>query len=364
MGVAHGRLTTVLNGFFTQPCEVSWQASPMLRRLGLPLVLAAAVLAAPAVANAFPGGSAGRLGFGDDVRILPAWQITPPIGYWGREYTVAGGQQVEVYTSNAYPVDDRINQAFADFLARAAHGSEIERVTILRVTEQGIEGICGSSALACYSPDNETIVTPAEDFGFNVSAESALLHEYGHHVAYNRRNPPWPTVDWGTKRWASYENICSADARGEVFPGDEGPNYRLNPGEGFAEAYRVLNESRLGIPSAPWQAVSTRFLPDSRALALLQRDVLQPWTARTTMRLTGRLAAGQKRTYRIPTPLDGSFTVRGPAGLRLEVLNGSTRLRAGLRVVNTEVCGPRTLRVRVTAPAKRRINYRLSVLKP
>jgi hypothetical protein len=44
--------------------------------------------------------------------------------------------------------------------------------------------------------------------------------------------------------WATQMGICSRAESRTVHPGDEGFFYSLNPGEGFAEAYRVLVEDR------------------------------------------------------------------------------------------------------------------------
>src|SRR5262249_40290116 len=224
---------------------------------------------------------------------------------------------------------------------------------------------CGSTdALACYDPQTGTIATPADDSS-DVSAKSALLHEFGHHIANARRNPPWHAIDRGPKRWATYENVCVESKKGKMFPGAEADlnEYRRNPGEGWAEAYRVFNEQRLGLPAFPWQAVNRAlFYPDATALQLVQDDVLHPWLKRTTSTIAGRLLKNRTRTYSIPTPLDGSFTVTAPAGLRLSVLGKSSTLTSGARSVNTEVCGQRTLRVRVTA--KRAESYTLRVARP
>ena len=35
-----------------------------------------------------------------------------------------------------------------------------------------------------------------------------VAHEYGHHIANNRRNDLAPALEWGTKRWASHEHVC------------------------------------------------------------------------------------------------------------------------------------------------------------
>jgi hypothetical protein len=335
----------------------------MLRRLVLLPLLAAAAFALPAVASA--SSTASQSPFGDDVTIIPAWRLSTSTDFWGGAYTVAGGEQVHVFTSDVFPVDEAANQAVADFLARTVHGSELSTVQVFRVSSREITEICGSAdALACYDPTTFEIVTPAEDISSDLSADSALLHEYGHHVAENRVNAPWPAVDWGTKRWATYENVCRDSSRGDVSPGDEGARYPLNPGEGFAEAYRVLNEARLQLPEAPWLAVSHRFFPDATALGLIRQDVLQPWEHRTVVRLSGRLAPKRSRTYRIKTPLDGDFTVRWPAGIRLQVLGASSRRTGRTRERVARVCGQRTVRVRATDIAKRKLRYRLTVAKP
>ena len=331
-----------------------------MRRWLLPLALLI-LLAAPATA----GASDAPYFFHDAGVSLGLRLATPPPGYWGGDYYgIADNARVTIYTSNAYPVDIQANQDVANFLDTALHGPELSTVTILRVTSDQIASLCGSSdALACYDPGTGTIVTPADDSA-DVTAKSALLHEYGHHIARARRNPPWNAVDWGPKRWATYENVCAQTKRGRFFPGAESnlSQYRLNPGEGWAESYRVLNEQRLGIPPLDWNAVSRVFYPNATALSLVQEDVLHPWLKRTISTISGRLTAKRTRTYRVATPLDGSFTVTGPAGLRLAVLGPSSTLKSGARTVNTQVCGQRTLRVRVTAA--RTEGYTLRVARP
>src|SRR5207253_573329 len=133
--------------------------------------------------------------------------------------------------------------------------------------------------------------------------QSVATHEYGHHVAYNRRNTPWIAVDWGTKRWATYMRICSRTAGGTAFPGAEDVSYPLNPGEGFAESYRVLNETMGGIPLT-WSIVDNSFRPDAAALQAIRDDVLQPWTGPTIDTIRGRFPQGRKTwTVTLSTPL-------------------------------------------------------------
>jgi hypothetical protein len=50
----------------------------------------------------------------------------------------------------------------------------------------------------------------------------------------------------GRKRWASAASVCSRVSRKQAYPGDEGTNYSLNPGEAWAEVYRLLDERKAG----------------------------------------------------------------------------------------------------------------------
>ena len=183
-----------------------------------------------------------------------------------------------------------------------------------------VQRVCGNEALACYSAQQGAIFAPGDAPDPETSAEAIVAHEYGHHVAANRDNAPWAAVDWGTKRWATYINVCARPAQGVLYPGNESGYYRQNPGEGFAEVYRVLNEQRLGLAPTAWSVVDQLLYPDAQALALVQQDVEQPWTTPTTATLSGRVTTKAPRsTKTISTPLDGTVRVslRPPANCRL-----------------------------------------------
>jgi hypothetical protein len=120
--------------------------------------------------------------------------------------------------------------------------------------------------------------------------------------------------------------------------------YLVNPGEGFAEAYRVLNENRLGLARGRWR-VDSVFQPNARALALLEQDVMNPWRANRTLTLRARA-----RTLTVATRLDGTFSVSAPR-VRIEVLARKKRLARGTGSVNTQVCGARALTLRISRPA-------------
>jgi hypothetical protein len=191
-------------------------------------------------------------------------------------YATADNMAVYVSFSDAYTADPAIAQSYVDFLDWLTHGPELNGLALYVLTPTEMATACGDQlAAACYF-QNQLIVT-GEDVG-GVPIEQALAHEYGHHIANNRVNPPWPAVDWGPKRWATYENVCANVANGAMFPGaEQGPEYQSNPGEGWAEAYRRMNELRAGSwPDIGWSVVDPFFLPDPTALQLIERDVLDP----------------------------------------------------------------------------------------
>src|SRR5204863_7604141 len=133
------------------------------------------------------------------------------------------------------------------------HGPALETVTLNLATFAEVQQTCGNSALACYSPTQGVIVGTPDQASPEISHESIVMHEYGHHVAAHRSDAPWAAVDYGTKRWASYMEVCRRTRSGELYPGAESiPNYELNPGEAFAETYRVLNQRREGDLEKPW----------------------------------------------------------------------------------------------------------------
>jgi hypothetical protein len=299
--------------------------------------------------------------------------LAAPTGYWGGVYRASTGENVTVYASNAYPMDATLGQRWADFLASLIHGPELSTVNVLLSTPQEITRICGQDALACYSSRGAQLYAPGNDPTASLSAEAVITHEYGHHVAANRNNAPWDALDWGPKRWDSSMQVCTAAKQGKLSPGAEDPvRYETNPGEGWAETYRLLNQRHLGLPESPWEIVSRSLYPTDAALAAAQSDVTAPWTSNSTTTRTGAVTRTSKtRTYTVATPLDGTLklTLRTSAGLRVSVdlFASSTRVAhvtgGGTLARSTTVCGARAYRVRVTE-LKGRGSFRLAVSKP
>lgn len=280
-----------------------------------------------------------------------------PGGYTGGPIAASDGETVTVYVDDALlAADPGAQQRWADFLAGLLHGPELSTVALFASTIDRVRQICGPGALGCYGQGE--IVAVGQDVE-DVRAESVITHEYGHHVASSESNDPWKAVDWGTKRWASYLNVCAKSQSGQLFPGNESSYYTLNPGEAFAEDYRVLNERREGLPEAPWEVVDQSLYPDQTALDLLAQDVTSPWTQDTTTTYRVKIGVGASgRGFRVATPLDGSLTatltVPAKAKLALRLVDPATgkvlaSASPALRVqtVPFAVCGQRTVQVQV-----------------
>ena len=296
-----------------------------------------------------------------------------PGSYWGGAYRISSGESVTVYASNAYPVDPALGQRWADFLGSLVHGSEISTVAVYLAPLSQVERVCGRDSYACYSAAERALLAPGENPSDGLSAEAIIAHEYGHHVAANRSNAPWNALHWGTKRWASSIQVCARTRSRDLWPGATDPlRYDFNPGEGFAESYRLLNERKAGRTETPWRIVSDVLYPNDAALSALEQDVTTPWQQGASSTYRARLTrATRTRTYTVPTQLDGTLkvTLSPSAGLRLalEVFASSSRV---VRVVgsaavsrSTTVCGQRSHRIRVRA-VRGSGTFSLTVAKP
>lgn len=357
------------------------------RALGRLLVVAAAALAAAATAaEATPATSRlqspsrseiGRAGAITDAKLTPAGVARiARSAAWGGVYTTPSGESVKIFASNAYLQDSALGQRWADFLASLVHGSELATITAYLAPLNEVQALCGPQALACYSPRDLQLVASGEDPSAATSAEAVVTHEYGHHVANSRLNPPWRAGDWGAKRWATYVQVCSKTKQGVYFPGSETlPTYRVNPGEGWAEAYRVLNQRRTGGEESPWEIVTRAFYPDDTALSRVQQDVLTPWAAPTAETRTGSVTRKTPvRSYTVATPLDGTLRInlRGPraARLTLDLFSGKTRIGHAVKAANATatsasvaVCGQRSVGIRL-ARTSGAGTFALAISKP
>jgi len=273
---------------------------------------------------------------------------------WGGSYPTGDtyGSSVTINVSDSYPVDQALPQKWATFLGTLVHGPEMAKLTLDLAPAQEVSNVCGAQALACYDPSTGTIEASPDDQLGEASSTEIVTHEYGHHIAANRSNAPFVAETYGTKRWASYMNVCKRAAAGQYFPGSEGSEYMENPGEGFAEAYRVLNLTKEGVPPASigWDIVSDDLRPDTTALALLEQDVVNPWTGPTLTHWHGSFGFGTVRTTNVKTTLDGTFVARlhAPTKSRMTlVASFGTKVVAQGTTVKLQICGQRSLKLQV-----------------
>jgi hypothetical protein len=301
-------------------------------------------------ARSFDGQSgAGPLRADRLARLAASWRGGPIV--------TSTGETVTVLVSDSLPLETP--EKWAEFLVHLTHGPEITVLETTIATLDEVQDVCGPDALGCYAR-NRMIALGAPTID-GTTPEEVVRHEYGHHIANHRENTPWTALDWGPKRWASAASVCPKVSRREAFPGDGGRNYAQNPGEAWAEVYRVMDERKAGITTATWDIVSRTFFPGEPALAAAERDVLQPWAKNRTTSFR-RTFGKRTKAWWIPlqTPLDGELVLQarvsknGLFGVALVAPDRKTVLRRAnwvgqrLKRTRTNVCGQRTMFARVT----------------
>lgn len=331
--------------------------------LALVLLLTAAALGAawradagreaatPAV-HAYAGSLADRV-----TTLRPSRLQQAAVQWRGGPVTTSTGETVTVLVSESF-APDVTPESWAEVLVSFVHGSELQQLTTYVAPLTEVQEICGARALGCYARDRA--ITLGENLPDGTTGEAVLRHEYGHHIALYRSNDPWAAIDWGPKHWASAANVCLKASRREAYPGDGGQNYSLNPGEAWAEVYRLVDERMAGVTTATWPIIAPSFYPTEAMLQAAERDVVQPWTA--GQKTVSRRAVARGRVWWLPisTPLDGSYAItvtvpRGgqheivlTAGNRRTVLKRATRTGPRTRHISGTICGQRSPYLKIT----------------
>jgi hypothetical protein len=301
----------------------------------------------------------------------------------GEAYTTTDGKQISIYQSSTYTNDPTVRQSWVPFISGLVHGDEMNGLAVYMAPLSEVTQMCGSEAIGCYSSSSNYLIIPGDRK--QVSMDQVLLHEYGHRVAAYRSNDPWAAAHYGPKYWATYAGVCQRVQQGNAFPGDEGVNYPINPGEAFAETYREMMtlqySANTWLPTGPQAFLTPSFPNDTGAYDAVRQDVTSPWTGPHTSSWGGALqrayvtrhvkktvfVKGKRKTKTVTTrertgavaaqvldvstPLDGVLqaTVEtAPTGTALGVYDstGTTPIGpVGVTSASFTVCGQRSIKL-------------------
>jgi hypothetical protein len=267
-------------------------------------------------------------------------------------FTTKDGYHVRVLLSPSYANNQPDVQGFVDFIDGLLHGSELGRLNLLIETPDEIARDCGADSRACYDPQRSLMMIPGEDPGADQPPlPYVITHEYGHHIANNRRNDPWSAEIWGPKHWATVTKVCEGVLAKRLYPGvEQGDRYFSNPGEAWAESYATY---RYRDTLATWR-FNALLKPSFDAYGAIRHDVSAPWSKPRDISFSGAFTPGHgsTRSFDVPLLLDGAVTttLRAPrtAQFATAILSGGHLLQATLkRSLTGTNCGYRMLTLRV-----------------
>ena len=218
----------------------------------------------------------------------------------GGTFTASTGESVRVLVSDSYPDPQAVGQRWADYLASLLHGSELGRVNAY-VLHPGRDVVSLWPVRARVLRRERARVHRRHRLRRNArrGRSTRVRPPRGPRTVRIRRGSPQPG---GRSAGRRPRTSAHAPSREPHSPGSRMHHYELNPGEGYAEVYRVLNELKKGVDE---------LLVDTRRLVVLPRR---------------RRAAGRRAGR--PHALDGARRPNLPRALRgnrQENLEGGAR---------------------------------------
>ena len=219
-------------------------------------------------------------------------QAATRAGRWGGATTANDGETVDIFVSDTYPVDPTVTQSFADFVVQLYHGTSCRRNLLHGSARGAAVRTPGGSRAVATTRSRRRSSFPARTCRTRTGRRRRRCWctstvTTSRETARTRRGPPRTGERSAGRPRSGSARGSSAEAR---FRATRGSNYLLNPGEAWAETYRLLNFDKQTWPSwtvlAPWN-VDQSFYPDATALQAAEEDVLDPWTGPTVATWAG-----------------------------------------------------------------------------
>jgi hypothetical protein len=173
--------------------------------------------------------------------------------------------KLRVYASNAFPTwNEGLNRKWARRFVALPHGKELSQLTVFLspYNEVSLDDVCGTDADSCYDSDTNMMylaVDQPESDPYQVA-----MHEYGHHLATFLGTNEWEAVDMGPRHWAAAADVRALTKQHRLWPGDQDEHWFENPGEIWAETYRVVASNFVGVRPDPWDSVEDTWNPAKR----------------------------------------------------------------------------------------------------
>ena len=210
---------------------------------------------------------------------------------------------------------------YANLLASTYHYGEIEFIHVFVTDEARLTEICGSSAAACYAPDDPAnspagvMVISYED----ADIAHAVIHEYGHHIdnnTYNLGGGSSCGIDGdGSRRW-----FFAREVRDNILD-NLGCDPRLPWGQLLPEVFAEDYAQMVGIPRAEFHPAIVIPPPSGAMTQALQRDLDSPF-APAARKVSGRSSRGRSYTLRVSAPLPVFMRARSTRGVRSVSVRG------------------------------------------